>query len=108
MRLEGSLETSRLWRRVRRNVCAWFDNAPAWATGWQLVIRPKTNLDDDMLLEDGETDDPSRCWALFIDGDSLRVTLAVPTDVEAGTAHAPETAGFLTELLKQVADPSPY
>ena len=108
VRLEGALGDSPLWRQVRRSLGDWFERAPHWARGWTLVVRPKTQADDDMLVEDGEADDPTRCWALCIDGDSLRVTLAVATAGVEEAVSAADAAGFLIELIGEVADPSGY
>ena len=108
LRLEGSMEASRLWRRVRRTVGKWFETAPAWAAGWTINLRPKTQADDDMLVEDGEADDPTHCWALFIDPDAFRVTISVPTDVAEDALSPAETSGFLIELLTEIGDPSRY
>jgi hypothetical protein len=106
LRLEGALAGSPPWHEVRRAVQSWIQDCPAWAEDWTLVVRPKTAADDHALVEDGETEDPVRLWAVFVDDEGRRVTLAVPCSAEDGIDDAAHTAGFLIELLATVADPS--
>ena len=110
IRLAGACDASPSWHEVRRRVGAWFaaPPRPPWAAGWTLVVRHKTPADDRALLEDGEAEDPSSCWAVFVEGDDLCVTVAVPADAEEHVTNAPGTAAMLIELLCVVADPSDF
>lgn len=84
----------------------WFETAPAWAATWTVVVRDKTAEDDRVLVEDGEAHDPGPCWAVFVDGDDRRLTVAVPPAADERTLDTVGTAGFLLELLGEVANPS--
>lgn len=105
IRLIGRCDASRLWQEVSTTVSEWFQSCPAWATRWTMVVRPKTEADDRMLVEDGETDDPASCWAVAIDAEAFRVTVAVPAEADKNIIAA-NAAGFLVELLVTVADPA--
>ena len=105
MRLSGTCESSVLWREVRQILDQWFLTAPAWAAPWTLVVRAKTDSDDRALLEAGEAHDPTPCWAVFIDADRMRLTVAVPATADEHSLDTAHTAGFLLELLCEVANP---
>jgi hypothetical protein len=105
-RLEGAFAGSPPWHEVRRAVESWFLDSPPWAEGWTPVVRPMTAADDRALVEGGETEDPQRLWAVFVDDHCCRVTVAVPTDADNGIGTAAHTAGYLIGLLATLSDPS--
>lgn len=72
---------------------------------WTLVVRAETEADDRALIEDGEAHDPAPCWGVFIDPERMRLTVAVPPTPAEHPLHTFHAAGFLIELLCEVADP---
>jgi hypothetical protein len=103
LKLSEECAACEVWRQVQHLVNQ--DIATGPVAAWTVTVRAKTDTDDRMLVEDGEADDPTDYWAVYVDHTSSELTLCVPRRCEPAVLSPLHLAGFLLELLRHAADP---
>jgi hypothetical protein len=59
VKLIGNCASAAVWVEVASAANQILEGFPTAALGWTILVRPKTDADDRMLVEDGEADDPA-------------------------------------------------